>query len=616
MAALAAFILWQLVSLAWAPNLGYGARDVSLWFATAVLLAAGWRLLTGRAVEWFQYSLAALCLILSITQIIWFVGGDLYPFVFFNYGITAEMLAAALPLQVAACLSSERRWLAVVSGLSAGLSWLALIETLRRGPLLGCLLGFLVLGAALLLRIIKLSHWRMLAGLCGAFVLVSLLHFGGPLAPRGAAAHEGGSLIELKSRVLDLFSGVRQSASPAAPANSNAAAVNTAAPPATVEASSSQMRLRYWGVGLEMVKRHPLVGVGVGGYVGRYAAYRKDYLDTFPGLRSSLVDENSDLRESCNFAHNEYLQILAETGAVGLALFLLWAASVGWLLWQRRKENQYLLLGAPAGLTAFAVSSLVSSFSFRQMPTTTIAVCLIVLGTARAGVKEAAGGDEERVIRLPRAAVAVVLCAALALSAVFTWRAYGEMESTRLQAEPDLKFSPNEPAKNEAWLAQYRQALQYNPYNFGAQFGCGMLLFQMKRPQEALPHLEAARRLGYNRPFSNLLLAFAYEQTKQADKGAKLLAETLDSFPESLAVRTAYIEFLRQTGDTEGMRREFAILKRQNETLAKSETLIMRMKPTAALEEARKQNLPPPYDYFKEPVEFAAFQMRSFLYLP
>jgi tetratricopeptide (TPR) repeat protein len=199
---------------------------------------------------------------------------------------------------------------------------------------------------------------------------------------------------------------------------------------------------------------------------------------------------------------------------------------------------------------------------------------------------------------------------------VFTWRGYNQLQSQRLQAEPDLQFSPTDPAKNEAWLAQYREALSYDPYNYGAHFGCGLLLYQMKRPQEAVPHLEAANRLGYRRPFTDVLLAFAYEQTGQTEAAVKLLEDSLASFPTSLFARTVYAELLRKRGDLEGSRRELETLRRRNEKLAECLPLIMRMKPAAAAEEAQKRGLPvPPYDIFPQLIERAMLQMRTFHYL-
>jgi tetratricopeptide (TPR) repeat protein len=315
------------------------------------------------------------------------------------------------------------------------------------------------------------------------------------------------------------------------------------------------------------------------------------------------------------------VQILAELGFVGLALFLALAAQLAWHVgrrcWEmRRTPDAYLPLGAGLGLVAFAVSSAVSSFSFRQAPTAAVAVCLMALGLRQAGGEVAPVEPGGRAVRLPKAAVAAALSAALALAGLFAWHGYHKLQSQRLQAEPDLQFSPTDPAKNESWLAQYRAALDHDPDNYGAHFGCGVLLYQMRRPAEAARHFEAANRLGYRRPFTDVMLAFAYEQTDRLDQAVTLLAETLAAFPQSVIARLAYVELLRKQGDLAGSRREQEALRRQSALLADSVPLLMRMKPGAAREEILRRKLPDPFSYFEMTFIRAMLQMRTYHYGP
>ena len=65
-------------------------------------------------------------------------------------------------------------------------------------------------------------------------------------------------------------------------------------------------RLELWTVTLKMIERHPLLGVGVGAYRGVYPAFK------------GLVGGQEDLAS----AHNIFLQVLAESGILGLILFI------------------------------------------------------------------------------------------------------------------------------------------------------------------------------------------------------------------------------------------------------------------------------------------------------
>ena len=71
-------------------------------------------------------------------------------------------------------------------------------------------------------------------------------------------------------------------------------------------------RLSLWGTTLRMIAAHPLTGVGVRGFRYAYPAYAR------PG--DPFVRPGSD--EGAFHAHQIVLEVLSETGAVGLALWL------------------------------------------------------------------------------------------------------------------------------------------------------------------------------------------------------------------------------------------------------------------------------------------------------
>jgi O-antigen ligase len=75
-------------------------------------------------------------------------------------------------------------------------------------------------------------------------------------------------------------------------------------------------RLNIWAAALEMIKAHPLFGVGFGHFSWRMLSYLRD-LGVIPSI--------GPYAES-NLAHNTTLSVAAELGLVGLTLygFLLW----------------------------------------------------------------------------------------------------------------------------------------------------------------------------------------------------------------------------------------------------------------------------------------------------
>ncbi|MFC1466995.1 MAG: O-antigen ligase family protein [Candidatus Brachytrichaceae bacterium NZ_4S206] len=103
-------------------------------------------------------------------------------------------------------------------------------------------------------------------------------------------------------------------------------------------------RLAHWQAALRMIEFNPWLGVGFGNYAAAYPAFRL------------LPWENA-----LGHAHNYYLNIFAETGAVGLLTYLaLWGAIIAVTWRAARRQEFYALssalcagvLGAWAHLTA------------------------------------------------------------------------------------------------------------------------------------------------------------------------------------------------------------------------------------------------------------------------
>lgn len=103
-------------------------------------------------------------------------------------------------------------------------------------------------------------------------------------------------------------------------------------------------RTHIWNITLEVIKNNPVFGVGLGAFPQAYTRF-----DTLNGL------------ERVEQAHNDYLQVLADAGIVGLiigAFFVFWLFRVG--LKNIKTENVFrrgVAVGALAGCFAIFVHS-------------------------------------------------------------------------------------------------------------------------------------------------------------------------------------------------------------------------------------------------------------------
>jgi O-antigen ligase len=75
--------------------------------------------------------------------------------------------------------------------------------------------------------------------------------------------------------------------------------------------------------------------------------------------RAVLTWVENSRRVTSRYVHNEYLQVLAELGFIGLALLVVLLASLAWTVWRGRPHapSTAIWAGAAAGLAALAIHS-------------------------------------------------------------------------------------------------------------------------------------------------------------------------------------------------------------------------------------------------------------------
>lgn len=90
--------------------------------------------------------------------------------------------------------------------------------------------------------------------------------------------------------------------------------------------SSLHTRLTWFKNTTAMIVDHPILGVGRGNWPIIYPAYAGVYDDPYLGIHEIDLGPRKKSKLYVNVAHNDWLQITAETGIVGLGAF-------SWLMW-------------------------------------------------------------------------------------------------------------------------------------------------------------------------------------------------------------------------------------------------------------------------------------------
>jgi O-antigen ligase len=271
---LISFVGWAAVSAVWAEDSAAALDATTRYLPNAMLFLivfAGVR--TREQLLWVVGSLVVGAVVAAVYGM---VAGpppdDPGRVAIGNANETAASLVAGGTLAAALVFALRGKpVLRLLTTIAVPLCVFAVFLTLSRG-------GLVALGASLIAAIVVAGRRRgVVLGLAAAAVLATVIYFGA-FAPADA-----------RERVLDLEGGTG--------------------------------RTDIWTVGWRMVEDQPLRGVGAGNFPVASIHYLLE-----PGalLRTDFIVDNPKV------AHNTYLNVLAELGVVGLALFL---AIIAFPLW-------------------------------------------------------------------------------------------------------------------------------------------------------------------------------------------------------------------------------------------------------------------------------------------
>ena len=121
---------------------------------------------------------------------------------------------------------------------------------------------------------------------------------------------------------------------------------------------SADARLLMWKVGFNAFLEHPAVGIGYGNMQHDYMEYQADFFRD-----EKNVDKYIDVVGNVDHIHNEYIQLLAETGVTGFTLFAVFMSLIFYfslkLLFkdELKEKDKYYLSGAlSAVLSALVIA--------------------------------------------------------------------------------------------------------------------------------------------------------------------------------------------------------------------------------------------------------------------
>lgn len=244
-----------------------------------------------------------------------------------NSNAFAQMLVCALPLALYRAWGDPSRGLRLVAFCSVGLMTSVLILTYSRGGAVAFLTTVVI---SLALRRFRLANVLSVAAVLMAATLMTPSTYWNRVTITAAYVTDTSARTAREAAAAAAADATTPPEATGAEGASNLTGViptsaGVAPAPAVVapDAGSLPERLSLWRVGLLMIRDHPLIGVGKNNYLLQYPAY------------AAQVD--SALVSSPKVAHSTPIQILADTGAVGLLAFAgLVAVVLAGAWWARR----------------------------------------------------------------------------------------------------------------------------------------------------------------------------------------------------------------------------------------------------------------------------------------
>lgn len=557
---IAAFILWSALSISWAPSWRSALHHTLVWteylvfyllVRSVIASNKGYRklllVLTG------SFVLVSLPAIVEYASLLIFGGGTSLGLRYARYG---EQINTLVPLVVVAVVSLRgKRFAAGVAALA--LIWLLVFASLGRTNIALFALAIGLIGSCVFL--FKRFHQFRLRVV---IIVLALIAAPAPL------------------HLFSLFS-----------ADPNIPVMRRVNDDAGI-GSSNGFRKLMAAISLEMFKQASITGIGADNFGMQLNNYRIAYGSKNP-TDPNLVNAENEIPER---SHNEYLQILAELGIVGAALFAWLLGGIAILIFRAlRNRSSLTAFAGITGIAVFLASSLVTSYSFRLIQNGFIFFFVLAVAAKllyRGQVGETVTIKKEKLV--PVCALGIAACALLL--GYGSLRVASVIYAARAEAIQDL----------DAAIPAYQKAIGLDSENPDVEFSYGFRLMDAKRYEQASVHLERSIAIGRGPSVSYSFLATAYLAGGDPQAAQRSFSNAVKLYPLSSFARSRYAFLLLKAGENEKAAEEMRRAREISEADSATWATLMTEGARKASENAnRDQLLSPIMDLTPTPAIYA-----------
>lgn len=299
-------------------------------------------------------------------------------------------------------------------------------------------------------------------------------------------------------------------------------------------AGSDDFRKLMIKLSVDMFAENPVLGIGADNFGFRANEFRERYAKKNPDDVVLVQAENSIPER----AHNEYLQIAAELGLVGViifAYFLFGIARLGVFALSNYRKVPLHAFAAMIGIGVFLASSLVTSYSFRLIQNGFVFFFVLAVLVRATSKLESERTEKEVSSSVCRAGYAVALLACLSLAALSGIRVAGVAATTRANSTADL---------NDA-TSLYKNAARLDPEDPLPHYYLGLRLIEAGEYGKAAPLLKESIRIGKAPSCDYSYLATAQSLAGDNAAAEQTFADAAVMYPRSTFVLARYAALLK-----------------------------------------------------------------------
>ncbi|MBA7497374.1 hypothetical protein ES704_00102 [subsurface metagenome] len=296
------------------------------------------------------------------------------------------------------------------------------------------------------------------------------------------------------------------------------------------QGSSLKRRIAIWKFTTLMIKDHPIFGSGLGTFKYNSLNYQAKFFDQ--GENRSLYPYGI-----ADKVHNEYLQLGAELGILGLGIFfwiIITYFSYGIKLLKRTKDRykQGILIGLMGGIMAVLVDAI---FGFPLHLPATLVLFWLFIGlivsveyseqetkieeVKKAGLKAKSNKTERNIYRFKPFLYLVIILLSL-FFCVMVIRPFVSQIYEYYGVQYAKKVDYDTAAKN------FQEALRWNPYFGMMYYNLGQIISQKGIYTPAIENFEKAEKY-IDHPDLPQKLAYLYLKKSQQDKAIAKLKQAI-----------------------------------------------------------------------------------------